>query len=224
MSNPKFDLLGRLVSLLVTVSQWWGALVDLAEKLNSADGETWEDELRKFLRKEPTWVRRWREKDGIIRLEVISDGTTGPEWIKRLEEKGFKLSKLAKGVLNSSDFKPTKDVAYRIAILKGMLFIDSDRTTSKIRTEANRRNWQKPNPEVACLIRELLSDEELEAMGLWRIVVFHESIKYSGGGPVLLYVYRGDGGRWLDACCGRPVGHWFSDLGFAFVSPQVSSN
>src|SRR3989344_1798944 len=56
--------------------------------------------------------RRWREQDGVIYLSVTSGSTTGPEWIKRLESKGFQLSKWAKDLLNSSDFKPTNGVTY----------------------------------------------------------------------------------------------------------------
>lgn len=57
MSNEKFDLLGRLVALLTTISQAWGVLADLCEKLASSEGAKWLAELAKFLRKESTWQR-----------------------------------------------------------------------------------------------------------------------------------------------------------------------
>ncbi|MBU3934399.1 hypothetical protein KKC00_00280, partial [Patescibacteria group bacterium] len=126
-------------------------------------------------------ARRWSEENGLIYFEVTSDGTTGPQWIERLEKEGFRLSKWAKDVLNSPEFKPTSGTTYRIAILKGTLFTDRDRITKKIRAEAERRKLAKPNAEVACLIREMFSDEELETMGLWWIVVFHEPIRDSDG-------------------------------------------
>lgn len=173
-------------------------------------------------KKEP--VCSWREEDGVIYLGATSDGTSGPEWIERLEKKGFRLTKWSKDVLNSPDFKPTKGVTYKIAVLKGTLFANSNRITSKIRAEAERRKLEKPNAEVACLIREMFSDEELEAMGLWWIVVFHESIKDSGGGPDLLAAGRGDGGRWLGAYCDGPGGGWGSYAGLAFAVSQVSSD
>ncbi|MBU3934487.1 hypothetical protein KKC00_00760, partial [Patescibacteria group bacterium] len=89
---------------------------------------------------------------------------------------------------------------------------------------AERRKLAKPNAEVACLIREMFSDEELETMGLWWIVVFHEPIRDSDGDPCLLSAYRGGGGRWLYADDDRPDGHWNSDNGFAFLVSQVSSS
>jgi hypothetical protein len=223
MSSESSDLLGRLVRLLVTVSQWWGTLVDLVEKLNSESGEDWERELSRFLRKEPTWVRRWREKDGVIYFSVTSDGTTGEQWIARLESKGFRLSDYAKSVLRSSDFKPTKGITTEVAILKGELFSDSDRVTKNIRDEAVRRKLQKPNAEVACLIREMFTDKEIEAMGLWWIAVFHEPINGSDGGPRLLSAGRGGDGRWLAPSSGELADGWSRGRGFAFAVSQVSS-
>lgn len=222
MSDQKFDLLGRIVSALMTIPQFWGILVDWCEKLASPSGAEWATEFARFLRKEPTWVRRWHEENGVIYFEVVSDGTTGPDWIKRLEKKGFQLSKWAKGVLNSPDFMPTSGVTFRVAMLKGTLFTDSNCITSKIRKEARSRKLEKPNAEVACLIREMFSDEELEAMGLWWIVVFHEPIKDSVGVPGLLSSARDLDGRRLITCYGRPGGVWGSGDGFAFVL-QVSS-
>lgn len=171
--------------------------------------------------RELAMVRRWREEDGVIYFSVVSDGTTGPAWIERLERKGFRLSRWAKDVLNSDDFQPTTGVTYNIAVLKGQLFTDEDRTTKNIRSAADQRKWAKPNAEVACLIRENFSDDDLEAMGLWWIVVMHEPIKDSDGSPRLLRVIRDDEGRWLDTDYGFPDGRWHRSVGFAFVVPQV---
>src|SRR3989344_746561 len=145
-------------------------------------------------------VRNWREENGVIYLSVTSNGMSGEQWIEHLEKLGFGLSDYTKSVLRSLDFKPTKGVTYEIAILKDMLFGDNDRITSNIRDLATRRKLIKPNAEVACLIRENFSDEDIEAMGLWGIVTMHEPIKDSDGVPFLLYSYRGGGGRWLGAC------------------------
>jgi len=172
-------------------------------------------------------IRGWREQDGIIYFEVVSDGTTGPEWIERLERKGFRLSKWAKDVLNSPDFKPTSGVTIEVAVLKGTLFSDGDRVTSNIRTQAyagaftKGRKLSDPNAELACLIREKFTDKEIEAMGLWAIVAMHEPINDSGGDPGLLDASRFDVGRWLGAYGGWLGGRWGRDDGFAFSIPQV---
>lgn len=168
---------------------------------------------------EPT--RSWREEDGvIIYFSVTSDGTIGEDWITRLESKGFRVGDYAKQVLRSPDFKPTSGVTTEVAVLKGMLFEDNDRITKKIRAEAARRNFKKPNAELACLIREKFTDKEIEQMGLWYIVAMHEPIKDSGGSPSLLGADRDDDGRWLGACCCSPGFRWDRGGGFAFAVSQ----
>jgi hypothetical protein len=165
---------------------------------------------------EPT--RSWREQDGVIYFSVTSDGTTGEDWIKRLKSNGFRVGVNAKQILRSPDFKPTSGVTTEVAVLKGILFENQSRFTKKICTEADDRNLSEPNAELACLIREMFTDKEIEAMGLDWIVVMHKSISGSGSGPSLLEVGRDGVGRWLSACDYRgPGGRWGRYGGFAFA-------
>jgi hypothetical protein len=169
-------------------------------------------------------VRCWIEEGSLFFVEVTSDGTTGEQWIARLERKGFRLSDFAKGLLCSDQFQPTSSgVTYHIAVLPGKLFSDDDRVSGKIRAEADRRGFEAPNAEVACLLREHLSDADLEAMGFQWLVTMHGPIEDSCGVPLLLGIPRGDGVRWLGACYGRPFEKRFRSFGFAFVVPQASS-
>ncbi len=97
-----------------------------------------EDAVEKFLRGEITVSlppRTWTESDNVIRFSVTSDGTSGPEWIGRLEKKGYRISDYAKSILKSKDFKPTSGVTTEIVVLKGQLFSDTDRITEKIRVK-----------------------------------------------------------------------------------------
>ncbi len=171
--------------------------------------------LAELMVSKPT--RPWREQDGVIYFSVTSDGTTGKDWIARLKQKGFRVGNYAKNVLCSPDFKLPEGVTTEIAILKGMLFQDNDRITKNIRAEADRRMLTKPNAEVACLIREIFTDEEIKAMGLWYIVTMHEPIKDSYGDPHLLLARRDDDGRWLHTSCGKTGHGWYRDYGFAFA-------
>ena len=164
---------------------------------------------------------KWEERDGVIYFSVTSNGKTGEEWIKYFEEKAYRISDYAKSMLRSKDFKPTSGVTTEVAVLKGMLFPDSDRVTKKIRTEAASRKFLTPDAELACLIRDKFTDEELEAMGLYWIVVMHEPINDSDGVPGLLGSGRDVGGRWLRAYYDRPVSRWSSYSGFAFAISQV---
>jgi len=185
-----------------------------------------EEQADRFLRGELSVSKlrqRWSDHGGIIYLPpVTSDGTTGPQWIERLERKDFRLNDYTKRVLCSDDFKPTNGETTEAAVFKGMLFTDNDRTTKKVRALAEALKFTKPNAEVACLIRENFSDEDIEAMGLWWIVAMHEPI-ISDGYPRLLGASRGGDGRWLDAFCDNPGFRWRHYVGFAFAVPQVSS-
>ena len=204
----------------------WGQLIAALMKIGQDAGMDTAQGIRAFLAGElvvSAPARLWREQDGIIYFSVTSNGMTGKKWIRRLEKKGFRVGNYAKSVLLSSDFKPTSGVTYHIVVLKGKLWKDSDRITSNIRAEAEKRKFEKPNAEVACLIREKFTDAEIEAMGLWWIVAMHEPIKDSDGGLSLLSASRGGDGQWLGTACSRPGRRWNDDDGFAFVAPQVST-
>ena len=197
-----------------------GQVEAIVNKLGGMDG------VGKFLRDELTVSLQsssWREEDGVIYFSVTSDGTTGEDWIKRLEGNGFRVGDYAKQVLRSPDFKPTNGVTTEVAVLKGMLFEDNDRITKKIRAEADKRKLSKPNAELACFIREKFTDKEIEAMGLIWIVAMHEPINDSGGDPGLLGADRHGDGRWLYAYYDRPGLRWHRGDGFAFAVSQVSS-
>ena len=131
-------------------------------------------------------------------FSVTSDGTTGEGWLQRQNSKNFLASDRAKNILCSPDFKPTNGVTTNIVVLTGILFEDNDRITKKIRSEADKRKLTKPDAEVACLIREKFTDEEIKVMGLYGIVAMHDPIELLG----------------LD----DPGHRWSPGFGFAFVA------
>ncbi|MEK7627906.1 MAG: hypothetical protein AAB421_00600 [Patescibacteria group bacterium] len=204
-----------------------GKLNALVKNLMRQTGESDPNEAVRLLNS-GEWVvskptHSWHEKDGVIYFNVTSDGTTGEDWITRLESKGFSVDSCAKQVLRSADFKPTNGVTTEVAVLKGCLFEERGRTTSVIRAEADKRKLSKPNTEITCLIREKFTDKKIEAMGLWYIVAMHEPINDSGGDPVLLYANRSVDGRRLKACHERPLNGWHRDSGFAFAVSHGSA-
>lgn len=183
-----------------------------------------EDGVDRFLRDEFMVVAApvsWLNKGGVIYFSVTSDGTTGKDWIKRLESKGFSIGDYARRVLLSSDFVATHWKMTQVAVLKGVLFENKGRTTNKVRTEADKRRLSKPNPELACLIRDKFTDAEIEAMGLKCIVAMHEPINDSEGNLNLLGVKCDAGGRWFSAFFDMNGGEWESGTGFAFTASEV---
>lgn len=145
---------------------------------------------------------------------MTSDGTSGPEWVIRLEKKGVLLSDNAKNLLRSPGFTPTTGVTTRIAVLKGALFTDSERVVKVIRLEADRRGLISPNAEVACLIRQKFSDEDIEKMGRMGIITMHNPLIEVDGGPDLLGTSTSSSMR---AYYGGQDDRWEYAHGFAFV-------
>jgi len=169
-------------------------------------------------------AHRWREQNGAIYFKVTSNGMTGPKWIEHFNKKGIQISKWVQDILLSPDFKATCGVTTEVAVLMGILFTDNDRITDNIRAEAGKRNLTTPEAELGCLIRDMFTEEEIEAMGLEWIVAFHEPIKDSVGNPSLLGTGRNVKDPWLCSNYDEPGNRWFQKLGFAFVVSQVSSS
>lgn len=171
--------------------------------------------------------KKWREEDGKIYFSVVSDGTTGPEWIERLKKNGCKVEESAKNILRSNGFNPTIGGITTVVVLKNELFEENDRNTKNIRVEADKRNFVKPNAEIACLIREKFLDKEIEDMGISTIVVMHEPIKDSGYCREFFvvghYIHDQFHVQCLNNCCDYPGGNWYGRIGFAFTvaTPKV---
>jgi hypothetical protein len=196
----------------------WGTMEAIVDKLGGGKGALL------FLSGELTVsdsTRPWREHNGVITFSVTSDGTGGPLWVTRLQNRGFEIPDIVKSMLYSRDFKATSGITVQVAVLKGILFDDNRRTTRDIRAEGDRRNLKKPNAEIACLIREMCLHDEIATMDLFGIVTMHEPIKDSFGDVDLLRVSGGGNGGLLAACDGGLGEGWRRDNGFAFVVSEV---
>lgn len=120
---------------------------------------------------------KWTEVDGVIRFSLTSDGSTGREWITRLEKQGHRVEGHARRIILSKHFKPNRDFTYEVVVLKGTQFSDEDRTYENILKEAEAREFIVPPMQLVCLIRQKFSNEELRAMGFVMICVMHRKIK-----------------------------------------------
>ena len=106
-----------------------------------------------------------------------------------------------------------------MAVLPGKLYSDDERITRNIRADAKKRKMTDLPAEVACLIRDMFSDEEIKEMGLDWIITMHEPIPDSDGDPGVLGTNRFDGYR-LVAYGGHPGHGWDREYGFAFSVAQ----
>ena len=94
------------------------------------------------------------------------------------DARGIKIGDYAKQFILSSAFKPTKGVTYKVAVIKGELFSDENRISDKIRKEADKRKLKTPPLELALLIRDKFSDEEIKV--LRRAIIFVKIILVIG--------------------------------------------
>jgi hypothetical protein len=150
----------------------------------------------------------------IVRFSVVSNNASGKKWIARLKQAGFFIHD--EGLLLSKNFKATKGVTYNVVIYKGKLWSKNDRTSDNIKSRAAYASLAYPSLEIACLIREKISDKEIDAMGLSSIVIMHEPIKASKD-MLYLVVHHDDFGSWLDTIHFSSGDLWDESCGFAFI-------
>lgn len=207
------DMLGQVVRKLVQLPlAILGTLFDLLCKLESPKGTMWLRRLKRFLRGEnPFGVPKT--------FEVTTDGRSGEQLITDIEAQGDRVGDIAKQLLRNKKFVATDGVTYKLALIMGDEFEDDDRITSNIRAEAAKRGYVDPSMELAPYVREMFSDEDLEQIGLWALIIMHEAVTDSRGYLDLLGLRRDGGGRVLSAFSGYPGRRWVRGRGFLFLVP-----
>lgn len=123
---------------------------------------------------------------GNVYFTVTSNGMTPEQWEQHFECRGQPISNSTRDILPYINDAPTKGVIYNIVIRSGRTIDDYSRITKRIRKAAEKCGWQKPHWEVAFLILDTLTEEQLKKMGLLYIVTMHEPIKSPDGNPCLL--------------------------------------
>lgn len=115
----------------------------------------------------------WTEKEGIIYFSLRSHGVTGQEWTKN---PAFHLNNETRSTLCSRDFKSSSNVDYEVAVIKGSFFKKTRIMGSQIQETAHSLGFKKPKDELACLIRDGFSDQEIIKMGVTKLIVMHKPI------------------------------------------------
>lgn len=168
--------------------------------------------------------KKWWRMGELIYFTVTSDGTSGAEWLKRLEEKGIEVETPIKQLFLSEDFRPSSGITTECCLLRGTLWEDNThRTTENVRAKARELELLTPNIEVACLAREKLSDQDIEDMGLWWVTTMHKSVKDFENKPRLLSLYSCYNSPWIGAAYDNPNYEWHRTNGFIFESKKILS-
>lgn len=152
---------------------------------------------------------------------LTTSGRTPKQWVAHLKE-DHNISSWAESIILNPDFKKAcakKGTQYNIAFVYGR-DVPTPRTTDAIRAHAASLGYETPSPEVALLLRESLTDQDLKDMDVDYVVTMHTPITVSGGDPGLLRV--GLGG-WLNSYWDSPGRRWSTRGAFGFLVPASSS-
>ncbi len=168
------------------------------------------------------------DKFGRVLITVTGLGLTGAEWLARCDATGNKPIKWARDVLTQLDYdakhRLEPDKQYTVALMFGKkeFGTDAERTTANLKARGERDYGKSEDlrGELALLIREAISDEQLERWGIWYIAVLHETITDSDGGSLVLESDRGGVGRQVSVCWDSPDCRWGDDGAFAFPVSQ----
>jgi hypothetical protein len=195
----------------------------LSDLLEANVGQVDRSEFRRLLGLGPLFNT---DRHGRVLITVTGLGLTGEEWVARMESNQFRVSKWARDILSRSDYNEKHrlevGVKYTVALVLGKeISRDTERTTADIRQVGSRDYGASEalRGELAMLLREAISDEQLERWGIWYIAVLHEPIVDSSGDLNVLDVRRDGLGQWLFTHCGRAEYEWSQSGAFAFISP-----
>jgi len=197
---------------LLSLSEVRGPRDDLEDKLAGSEGLMWLCALKKMLRKESLW------RAPMI-LGVTSNGRTGRQFFASLEDQGYRVSDYAMELLRSPEFVPTSSKLYKIIVIMPDEFKDEERTNTNIRAKAESYRCIDPPAELAPLLREVFSDEDIEAMGLFSLIVMHKPIHGDRGRSGLLGIDRHTMGRYLYSFISRSDHKCSREEGFVFLAP-----
>ena len=171
-----------------------------------------------------------RNEHGHVVLTFVGLDLTGAAEVERLRATGYRVSEYAESCFVStrddsydSHHRLVAGQAYKVALVPGKEIVrDCDRTTANLRERGMRHyGYGKPLAGLIPRVREVLSDKQMEELGIWYAAALHDPITVSNGYPRVLYARRSDDGRWVDTYWDDPDGQWGD--GGAFVFPLSAS-
>lgn len=165
---------------------------------------------------------------GHVTLTFTGLDLSGADEIERLVEAGYRTGDFAKSCFTSNrpdsydgNHRLVSGQSYTVAFVpRREISRDRDRTTAGLQRHAvEKYGYEKPLAGIVPRIREAVSDQKMEEMGVWYIAALHDPIKDSDGSPSVLIAGRGGDGRWVDASWDGPGNQWDTGGAFAFLVP-----
>lgn len=220
------DMLGSVVRASVSVPQGRMELLariasDLAH--DNPRGEEWFTHYGRLRTEGLPPPQFERNEHGHVLVPIIGLDLTGEQEVERLEAAEFRIGNWAKLCLTSKK-KDGYDKRHRLEDGRAYTLalvptkdVPGNRTTTEGRQYGESFGYKQPLAGVIPRIREVVSDEEMEAIGFSHITALHEPIIDSDGDPNVLSAYRSNGGRLVVADWGDPGYQWDGDGAFAFL-------
>jgi len=210
------NILGRLLKLIADLpSEVLVVLCDLAEKLSGKSWREWLAELKKFLRKEPCWIRQaivWQT------WKTIKIGTH--QDIKSLKadlkKAGRQISDWADDILKKVTLSGAEEEIELVLLTVKDLGFKNGATLKEIFKRAFESGLGLCPAEVGLQLALQYLDQPL---GEW-IRVAMEPMADSEGHLYLFFVVRNGDGLWLFVCFGYPA---FSGIPSAVLCSSAAS-
>jgi hypothetical protein len=119
----------------------------------------------------------WREDDGVIYFDVLSPCRNPDDWVVHFTRRNvwFGPHHYVRDIILLGGLHPTNNT-YTCALMRASAFPQSA-TRAEMDEEASRRGFCKPTLEIACMLRDAVSEVHLALLHLQAIVTMHEPVK-----------------------------------------------
>ena len=151
------------------------------------------------------------QQKGIFRLSA--DCRSGKKYLEALQEKGYKVSKYAEGILNQLTDIPEEQVRLKKVTVRD-LGLSSGTTIEEILAVAETKGLKPCPPWVGPQYRMQCKDDEYTMIGMKPMTAPDDD-------TFIFDVYRSNSDRWLGSHLTGD--RWLPDRKFLFVSSQDSS-
>ncbi|MEK7128611.1 MAG: hypothetical protein AAB933_03560 [Patescibacteria group bacterium] len=160
----------------------------------------------------------FRDRRRHVHFRVVSNGFTREQWISHFRGR---LSRGAYKILRQAEEPPTKKVIYNIGVL-AFKYRYSGISAEMVQEVAKEKKWLHCHWEVACLIRDALSNEELKDLRMgWSLMFVNNGLTDIFCDPhLLLYIDFNANESKIDACKQHHDQYWCTTIGFPFVVPE----
>jgi len=125
---------------------------------------------------------------------VISDGTTGVEWVERLRSGGITIDERLTAIL-SAKLEATKGVVYEIVLKEIHPYYEPN--YGSIVRSGELKGFSEATIEIACLVREKFSNDYFKGL----IDVSDPKVFITTNEKGIYYSYEAIGQTWIRNCC-----------------------